>query len=545
MESKNRLLIAVTLSLLVMVVFQKFYIAPQAKHTRQQQQAPSSQKLGSQQTSASPPSQETALYMPPGDEKFTTLENEVFIIQISNEGARIKQIWLKKFKDTKTDEPLALLDTEITYQTFSGPLLIEDLFLESNAPKMWNFTFQNGNSVIYSYTSPSGAVISKEIFLHNSNYSIGLRLKLHNSSTTALPVKYKVTGGSSLLAKNAIDDRFTGADVKIDQDIKRIPIRHKSLKQGGKIYYDSPSWVSTRSRYFTIALEPKQKEETYFIEKEGAKGIKSGIIIGPLTIKPFTTVYKEYLIYAGPNDIAEIKAVSATLDELISYGFFGGISTLLLRILNAYHKIFNNYGISIIMLVITINLVLFPLTRKSMTSIKAMQELQPETERLKKEIKNNPQKLNKEIMALYKKHKVNPLSGCLPMLFQMPIFIALYQALTRAVWLKGANFLWIKDLSEPDAAFKLPITVPFLGEYINILPLLMMIAMFLQQKITQPKAGQSEQQKMMAVMMPLLFGFIFYNMPSGLVLYWLTSTTVMLVLQEFVLKMRHTKPAPA
>ncbi len=131
------------------------------------------------------------------------------------------------------------------------------------------------------------------------------------------------------------------------------------------------------------------------------------------------------------------------------------------------------------------------------------------------------------------------------MVFQMPVFFALYQVLIRTVALKGASFLWIKDLSEPDAAFKLPIALPVLGEYLNILPILMAIAMFLQQKVAQPQATQTEQQKMMTIMMPFLFGFIFYNLPSGLVLYWLTNTTAMVLLQEFVLKTRHMTPKPA
>ena len=171
--------------------------------------------------------------------------------------------------------------------------------------------------------------------------------------------------------------------------------------------------------------------------------------------------------------------------------------------------------------------------------MKAMQAIQPETEQIRKAYSDNPQKMNKEIMGLYKKNKINPVGGCLPMLLQLPIFMSLYQVLLRSVALRGAHFLWIKDLAGPDAAFTLPQKLPIIGSHINILPILMAIAMWAQQKISQGGGKEvSEQQKMMATIMPVMFGFIFYNMPSGLVLYWFTNTLFMLLIQEVVLKAR-------
>ena len=168
-----------------------------------------------------------------------------------------------------------------------------------------------------------------------------------------------------------------------------------------------------------------------------------------------------------------------------------------------------------------------------------MKKLQPHMQKLKELHKDNPQKLNKEMMELYKKYNVNPLGGCLPLILQMPIFIALYQGLVRSIELKSASFLWIKDLSRPDAV-PLPFTLPVLGASINILPLFMVGMMVVQQKISQGATAasmtddQASQQKMMMVMFPLLFGFLFYKMPSGLVLYWLTNTILMTVEQGFI-----------
>ena len=160
--------------------------------------------------------------------------------------------------------------------------------------------------------------------------------------------------------------------------------------------------------------------------------------------------------------------------------------------------------------------------------MRRMQTLQPMMEKIRQEHKSNPQRMNKEIGALYKEHQVNPLSGCFPMLLQFPILIALYQGLLRFVELKGATCLWINDLSQPDK-IALPFTLPLVGKELHILPLMMAGFMLVQQKIsmgnnTAMSPEQRQQQKIMTIMMPIMFGFMFYNFSSGLVLYWLTST---------------------
>ena len=157
--------------------------------------------------------------------------------------------------------------------------------------------------------------------------------------------------------------------------------------------------------------------------------------------------------------------------------------------------------------------------------MKKMQALQPKMTQLKEKYKDNAEKLNKEIVELYRVNNVNPVSGCLPMLLQMPIFVGLYQVLWRSIYFRGEPFLWMKDLSMPDHLVKFPITIPFLGEYFNLLPLLMMGIMLLQQMITIKNSvggdpEQQQQQKMMAIFMPIMLGVMFYNFASGLNLYF-------------------------
>jgi YidC/Oxa1 family membrane protein insertase len=203
------------------------------------------------------------------------------------------------------------------------------------------------------------------------------------------------------------------------------------------------------------------------------------------------------------------------------------------------YNLTHSWGISVILLAVFLNILLFPLTLKSFKSMQKMQALHPQMEKLKAQNKDNPQRLNKEMMELYRKHKINPFGGCLPLLLQMPIFFALYQALIKSIELRGSGFLWIKDLSMPDAV-KIPVALPILGNSINILPILMIIATIIQQNLSTKSMGtavteeQKQQQRMMMFMMPVMFGLIFYNMPSGLVLYWLVNT-VLTVLEQFVI----------
>ena len=216
----------------------------------------------------------------------------------------------------------------------------------------------------------------------------------------------------------------------------------------------------------------------------------------------------------------------------------------MLNILEFFYNITNNYGWAIVLLTLVVQIPLFPLTAKSFKSTMAMQQLQPQMTELRQKYKDDPRRINVEIMNLYKQNKVNPFGGCLPMLLQMPIFWALFTTLRSAVELRHAPFiLWLKDLSIPDGsgvntAFRFPGEgLPLIGNSLNILVILMGIFMFLQQKITSPSSPDSPQAKMV-VFMPILFTVLFWNFPSGLVLYWLTNSIVTII-GQYAISKRH------
>jgi YidC/Oxa1 family membrane protein insertase len=194
----------------------------------------------------------------------------------------------------------------------------------------------------------------------------------------------------------------------------------------------------------------------------------------------------------------------------------------LLTTLNLIHAVIPNYGVAIILLTVIVKIIFWPLTHKGTESAKKMQKIQPLVAELREKYKDQPQKMQKAQMALYKEHGVNPMASCLPMLVQLPIFIALFTVLRSAVELRFAPFLWIADLSEPEGL--LAGVLPFPQGGLNILPILMTLTMVLQQRLT-PTAGDPQQQKMMMIM-PVVMLFILYSMPSALVLYWTVSQSL-------------------
>ena len=236
-------------------------------------------------------------------------------------------------------------------------------------------------------------------------------------------------------------------------------------------------------------------------------------------------------VYFGPRDYFSMKR--AGFHEAFPVGALGQIGLVLLMLLRALAGVTRNYGLAIITFSGLITATLSPFTLLSFRSMKKMQQLKPHMDKIMAQHKDDPKKANQEVFALYKTHRVSPLSGCLPMVLQVPIFIALFQAISHFVDLRGKPFLWIADLSLPDHLARLPISVPLLGNELNALPIIMAVVMYVQTKFSNKATGTDQTnpaaQMMSGPLMPILFGVMFYQFPSGLVLYWLTNSLMSLM----------------
>lgn len=309
-------------------------------------------------------------------------------------------------------------------------------------------------------------------------------------------------------------------------------------------YIAQPDWVAVKSMYFIAAMKPllgegeTWSEESWGWVSGGPHRYRLGIAVPRMEMTPGAAETRKFRIYLGPTHLASLKKAAArgfpeldtSLQFFTMFKFMDTFAKFLLSMLNFFYEhVYPSYGVAIILLTIIIRFVIFPLTLKSMKSMKKMQLLAPEIEKIKAEVsKDDPQELQRRTMEMYRSYGVNPLGGCFPLLLQMPVFIAFYRMLWSAFELRGAPFLWITDLARQDAlipfSFKLPL-IFFTVDALNILPILMAIAMVISQKLMPASApAQTSQQKFLMNFMPVFFSLICYNMAAGLNLYILTST---------------------
>lgn len=292
----------------------------------------------------------------------------------------------------------------------------------------------------------------------------------------------------------------------------------RQLKKTFKV--DKVSYGGVAEKYFALFfVDPKESLMGESLLKD--EHIETTLFISTFNLQKGTEAAYELVFFGGPKDPKLLKTFGNHLNAAVDYGFFHFIARPLLIILNFFYNYTGNYGVSIILLTILIKLAFFPLSHKSYKSMKELQKLQPKMEELRKKYANDKEALNREMMLLYKRHGVNPLSGCLPMLVQIPFFIALYQALMNAIELRQAPFiLWITDLSAKDPYY--------------VTPILMGLTMLIQQVLT-PSSGDPTQKKMMYIL-PVVFTFMFLNFPSGLVLYWLVNNLFSILQQLYTIK---------
>jgi YidC/Oxa1 family membrane protein insertase len=294
-------------------------------------------------------------------------------------------------------------------------------------------------------------------------------------------------------------------------------------------------WAGYADSYFISAMLPRENDPARLWVKKDRGEIFTEVLVplGTGSAAPYP-----FVVYTGPKDLSALSAVGHHLARAVDLGWFGFVAEPMLRILKIFHRATRNYGVDIILLTVLVKLVTLPLTQKSYKSMRDLQKLQPQMKKLQEKYADDRNALNKEVMELYRRHNVNPLGGCLPMLVQMPIFIGLYNALLSAVELRHARFaLWINDLSAPDRLppFPRPPLAVIAGTDIRIpvLTLLMGVSMLIQQRMT-PQPGDPAQQRMM-MFMPLVFTVMFINFPSGLALYWLVNN-VLTIAQQMLLQ---------
>jgi len=307
-------------------------------------------------------------------------------------------------------------------------------------------------------------------------------------------------------------------------------------------------WGAVKNQFFAMILTPETNTAAIVYKqvdldppadwkaKEPPHGVFAALTITPTTVSSNAMEHYDFTWYAGPKAYERLVALGKGQEEVMQFGFWGVISVALLKSMKFFHGLIPSYGFAIILVTICIKILFWPIQAKSIKSMKAMQKFQPLINKLKEKYKDDPQKLNAETMKLYKEHKINPVSGCLPMVVQIPVLFAFYRMLASSIELRGQSFLWIHDLSGPDTIFQV------LGIPVNPLPLIMTGLSVWQMKIT-PQTGDQQQQKMM-MFMPLMMMFIFYKLAAGVVLYYTVQQFLSIIQQWLAMrKADNTNPA--
>lgn len=463
-------------------------------------------------------------------------KNDKLRLVFNRKGGAVREIAFLDFLDDRRKEPLKF----VSAQTPAGaPFSVAVI---SPAPAGQEEDCQiglEGKTVVVTSTILDGRVrMTRRFVPQGSGYLANYEVSFQNVSAAPVDLQYELFAGSRIHPRETIDTQYIETNFFGTRDGKKR-LRHVREGGAGKTVASEGSleWLAVKDRHFSVILKPSEAGKFSGIVRGLGNHQFSGSLVSPVvSLAPGAVTRENFTAYIGPNDLDTLEP--AGLGDIVNFGKMDLIGKFFIGGLEMLHGVFKNYGVSIIALTLLINLFLFPLTRQSFMSMKRMQIIQPQMNKLRDQYKDNPTRLNKEMMELYKKHKVNPLGGCLPMLLQMPIFIALYVAISKFVKLIGADFLWVQDLSSPDVV-RLPFALPFLGGEIHVLPLIMLVGMMVQQRLSAANMQSSDpamvqQQKMMAWMMPVIFGFIFYSMPAALVLYWLTNTALMTSYQLYL-----------
>lgn len=467
----------------------------------------------------------------PSEEREIRVETELYSAIFTTRGATLKHYSLKAYKD-KEGNNVVLLNEPGTIPALSigsqdNFNLSQVNFDVSTSSGEQDILLNNKNtdSLIFVY-GDSDALVKRTCTFYNNEYKIDIK-----DETSGLR-DYWIALGTDFGMYDS-KSRYTHVGPVLLEHSNREDFDAHEMKKA-ETYKEGVKWIAQEDKYFVAALVP-----TSSIKEARVWQVEDSTVIA-LRGKPGVDTF---ILYAGPKEQETLEKLGVGLQHIIDFGFFSIIARPIFWLLKFFYKLIGNYGWAIIIVTIILRIPFIPLFEKSQKSMKKMQEMQPRMAEVKEKYKKDPQKMNKEMMELYRKHKINPVSGCLPLLLQLPIFFALYRILLSAIELRDAPFiLWIKDLSAPDALFgHIPSMVPLIGGFaVGPLPIVMGISMFIQQKMT-PTAADPRQAKLF-MFMPVVLTFVFLNFASGLVLYWFVSN-ILSIGQQFYTNRKVAKEA--
>lgn len=457
-------------------------------------------------------------------EQVVDVTTNLFHVRFSNRGAEIKSWELARYltADPKNAKPVELVHQE---GKFRGPLTLqsgdaglsaklrEGLYQVERDFATLDETHPTGHLTFTYQTPDQAARVTKSLTFHHNSYLVDIAVEAEGLSgpiDLGLGTNFGVTEwGEGFIG---LIGPATWVDDKLEKDTPEAEVERKGAVR----------WVALQDKYFLSVLIPSGAAAA-LVKKEGDKLVSAGVRFAPA---PAGVAELSARLYAGPKEYDTLKVMNLGLEDTIDFGWFifgswsivKAVAKPIFYVLRTINEITHNFGITIILLTVGIKLLFVPLQYKSYKSMKEMQLIQPKVVALQSKYKDDKERLNQELIKLYRDHKVNPVGGCLPMVLQMPVFVALFNILYMTIDLRQAPFLlWITDLSVQDPYY--------------VLPIIMGVSMVVQQKI-MPTTMDPTQAKIM-LLMPAFMTILFVTFPAGLVLYWLTNN-VLTITQQFV-----------
>ena len=438
------------------------------------------------------------------------------------QGLRISKIDLHDFKDNaNNDDTVKLLSGENAYAE------IGVVGVGTSAPTA--DTVWTGDGDTYTWRNGDGVVFNRTIGIDGYVIVINDEIKNDSKKDFSFAPYARIQRENKTVSSAGV---YTGLVVYANGDVEHDDWR--ALAKKPRAYTTTNGFAGFADQYWETVADIDSPDQTIRAQKYGDL-YQSDVSARAVNVAAGQSADIQTYMYAGPRDSAALRNASqhiTGIEKTIDYGWFWFLAMPMLWLINTINAIVMNYGIAIIIMTILLRLALWPLTRKSYTSMAAMQKMQPEMQRIQKLYANDKQRMQMEIMKLYQTHKTSPMSGCLPMLIQIPIFFALYKALLISVQMRNAHFLWISDLAVMDPYF--------------ILPILMGASMWLQQRLQSGMTKSVNQNDVAAQTqramrwMPIIFTFMFAWMPAGLVLYW-TVSNLFGILQMYIIKHKMEK----
>ncbi len=454
------------------------------------------------------------------------VETDVIRAELTSTGGRLASLRLKKFQETvaKDSPPLDLVGKlPVLPLTMSlGPGATDAGVVYTPDVTSLTLTGEQQGTVVLKGAAPDGRLLEKKLTFKGNRYIFDV------TTAGAAPGLFL----TAIAKEGAAGGQQPGYEVAIALANQKL-IEHPTADFADEtVTVGDAAWAGFSAQYFVSLALPA--DGTVGVTMES---VPTGLQDDEKKAEKLPVVRLDrsgadtsgaYRVFMGPKERDILAAAGHQLDRALDFGWFWFIALPLLYLLKLLHSITGNYGVDIIVLTTLVKVVTIPLTQTSLRNMKEMQKLQPEMAKLRERFKDDQAALQKEVMELYKRHQVNPFSGCLPMVLQIPIFVGLYNALNHAIELRHAPFmLWINDLSAPDKLMVAGVPIP-------VLTLLMGLSMLVQQKMT-PQQGDPMQQRMMMIM-PIMFTFMFINFPAGLVLYWLVNNLLSIAQQWWMLR---------